>query len=422
MSGGKKSGPDAPAAPDPYQTAQAQTQANRDALLTSAEINRYNEVTPYGSVEWFGPGGVPAGELGDPSTAYQGGGASPTGSGKFGGLLDQAQQRPQSFGATDDPRAGQWTRKVSLDPADQARLEQQRELAASLGGTALNRAGQLTQDPFSLEGISELPGYGDFGGERQRMEDALYGRATSRLDPRFEQQRTSMETQLANQGIPVGSEAWQQAMETQGRTETDAYQQALNEAVMGGGAEQSRLFGMGLTGRQQGISERLMERQQPMQELMQILGGIPGIQQGQFAQPAQYQGAPADVTGAIGMGYQGALNQYNQQMQQQNALMSGLFGLGGTGLAAWMLCWVAEELYGPLAEKTAMIRAYMRRHLTDRTPLGIFARTYLKYGKAWAKWVRASRLLRFIARPIWDRLYIKAVEEIDNGKRSIYPT
>ena len=55
MSGGKKSGPDAPAAPDPYQTAQAQTQANRDALLTSAEINRYNEVTPYGPAQTIRP-------------------------------------------------------------------------------------------------------------------------------------------------------------------------------------------------------------------------------------------------------------------------------------------------------------------------------------------------------------------------------
>ena len=62
MSGGKKDSPSAPTPPDPYQSAAAQAQANREALLTSAEINRYNEVTPFGSVSWLGPGGVPAGE------------------------------------------------------------------------------------------------------------------------------------------------------------------------------------------------------------------------------------------------------------------------------------------------------------------------------------------------------------------------
>ena len=424
MSGGKKDSPDAPAAPDPYRTAAAQAQANREALLTSAEINRFQELTPFGSVQWLGPGGVPAGELTAPTAQpYQPVPTSPLG-GKF---ADRIAQRQAALPApTEDPRAGQWTRVVSLDPAEQAQLEQQRQLAAALGGTALTRAEQLTAEPFGLEGISPLPGVGDFGGERQRVEEALYGRMTSRLDPRFEQEQRALETRLANQGIPVGSEAWQQAMENFGMRREDAYQAALADAIAAGGQEQSRLFGLGMMGRQQGISERLMERQQPMTELAQILGGIPPIQQGQFAQPAQYQAAPADVQGAIGMGYQGALNQYNQQMAQQQAMMSGLFGLGGTLGAAYLLgpymCWVAEELYGPLAEKTVIVRAYVQSHIDSHSLLGGFARAYRKHGRTWAKWVRAHPLARLLARPIWDHLYRLAVKELENGKRSIHTT
>jgi hypothetical protein len=49
---GKKSGPAAPAAPDPVATAQAQGQYNKDAAITQANLNRIDQYTPQGSITY----------------------------------------------------------------------------------------------------------------------------------------------------------------------------------------------------------------------------------------------------------------------------------------------------------------------------------------------------------------------------------
>ena len=47
-----KSSPQPPQMPDPYQTANAQAGANREAIRESALVNRYDQQTPWGSVTW----------------------------------------------------------------------------------------------------------------------------------------------------------------------------------------------------------------------------------------------------------------------------------------------------------------------------------------------------------------------------------
>jgi hypothetical protein len=48
----------------------------------------------------------------------------------------------------------------------------------------------------------------------------------------------------------------------------------------------------------------------------------------------QTQVAPTDVVGAYNNAYQQQFANYNSQLQQNNATTGGLFGLGGTALAA----------------------------------------------------------------------------------------
>ena len=48
-----------PKAPDPMETAQAQGQINREAILESAKHNQINQVTPFGRVDWSGQIGSP---------------------------------------------------------------------------------------------------------------------------------------------------------------------------------------------------------------------------------------------------------------------------------------------------------------------------------------------------------------------------
>ena len=60
---------------------------------------------------------------------------------------------------------------------------------------------------------------------RQQTIDAINSQYASRLDPQFADAQTALETQLANQGIGVGSDAYTKAMESQNRSRNDAYHQ-----------------------------------------------------------------------------------------------------------------------------------------------------------------------------------------------------
>jgi hypothetical protein len=87
--------------------------------------------------------------------------------------------------------------------------------------------------------IQQSVGDDDFEAARHRVEQALF----SRLDPQIERDREAMFTRLANQGITQGSEAW--------RNSIDDFQRGVNDlrmqAILAGGQEQSRLFGMDVT-------------------------------------------------------------------------------------------------------------------------------------------------------------------------------
>jgi hypothetical protein len=54
------------------------------------------------------------------------------------------------------------------------------------------------------------------------------------------------------------------------------------------------------------------------------------------AQIATAQAGPTDIGGYTYGSYQGQQNNYNQQVAQNNAITSGLFGLGGAALMAPM--------------------------------------------------------------------------------------
>jgi hypothetical protein len=116
---------------------------------------------------------------------------------------------------------------------------------------------------------------------RQHAEDSLYGQATSRLDPMWNQREQQFKSDLTNQGIDPNSAAGQQAYGNFGRDRNDAYQGAINSAGMLGGQEASRQQGMDLQSRMAPLGA------------MAGLQGLSGMPQNPLlpAAMAQYQGA-----------------------------------------------------------------------------------------------------------------------------------
>jgi len=281
----------APPPPDPSASVNAQAAANKDAIYESARVNQINQNTPYGSVNFTG-------EIGSPDR----------------------------------------TQNINLAPAQQQQLDLQNQIAIALGNLANQRTGQIATDPLSFDGIPQAPGVGDFSGDRQKVEQATYDRALNLMRPEFDRQRRRTETDLITRGLPGAgpaggaSEAYASEMDRLGDSQNRALTDASLAAIQAGGAEQSRLFGLGQSARQQGINEAQTLRAQPFNELAAFLQGSPALQSPQAAPVSQYQMAAPDVMGAINTAYAGQLNNYNQQRQSNNALMGGIFGLGGSAL------------------------------------------------------------------------------------------
>lgn len=69
---------------------------------------------------------------------------------------------------------------------------------------------------------------------RKSAEDATYNAYMERLQPKFEQQTSDLQTRLANQGLTVGSEAYQRAMSDLQQEQNEATNQAAYQSVLAG--------------------------------------------------------------------------------------------------------------------------------------------------------------------------------------------
>jgi len=69
---------------------------------------------------------------------------------------------------------------------------------------------------------------------RKQTQDATYNSYMERLTPEFDRQRENMATMLQNQGIPVGSEAYERAMGDLEQKQNDATSQAAYQSVLAG--------------------------------------------------------------------------------------------------------------------------------------------------------------------------------------------
>jgi hypothetical protein len=321
------------------------------------------------------------------------------------------------------------TIRQTLTPEAQKTLEAQQILQgnlARLGGTAYENAFNALSKPFSFGGqvqtqfnqggpLQNAPSAGQYGLARggpnapnltsqldlSNVAKMPVNAGTTaqeaimrRLEPNLARQRTSTETQLINQGLRPGTEAYDNAARILGEQENDlrsqaalqglnldigANQQGFTQAVQGGqfanaadlaefGARQqaqqaenqaiAQNYGQGMTAsqaqnaieaqrynqarqsaefgntaQQQALAQALTQRQLPLNEISALMSGSQ-IQNPQFA---AYQGqniAPPPIANATAQ--QGAYNQnlYNQQVGTYNTNVAGLYNLGGAGVRA----------------------------------------------------------------------------------------
>lgn len=313
---GKKT-PKPPAPIDYTAAATAQGQANLASALQTSYLSNPNIVNPYGSstTTW--------GEARDAS----------------GNVI---------------PGQTQATVRQELNPNSAAALASQQEVEKQLAALALQGAGVATRQlstPFSydpsksflnttgaqaqtytpsaaLGALNYGPKAGEYG-TAAGVDPNAYGRATGQLDlsnvaampvnagmtgqnailsrlaPQIQQSEAAMAQRLANQGITQGSEAYRNAMRTQGQQANDLYTQAALQGI-----------GLDMGANQQGYGQALSSAGLYNQAIGQNFG------QGATAREMQNQAIAQNFgQGVTSTGLQNAAQAQaaNQQMAQESA-------------------------------------------------------------------------------------------------------
>jgi hypothetical protein len=264
--------PSAPAAPDYSAAAQATAEGNLAAARQATAANRVNQYTPYGSLEY-----------------------TMSGEDKYGNPM--------------------WSATQKFSPEQQRLLDIQNQLSygvGQLGTKGLEYVGQQLENPFD---VSQLPSIGINPSET--YSDAMI----RRLAPQMEQSRGRLEQQLANQGIGIGTEAYDRAMRN--------FDQKQNDLLLGA---QTQGLQAGLQARQQGFNELAYRRNEPLNVLSALRTGSQVTAPSYVNSSQQATTAGPDLLGAAGMQYNAQLGDFNAQQAAQSNFNQGLMGLGGAGI------------------------------------------------------------------------------------------
>lgn len=185
--------PDPPAAPDPKETAAAQSQMNRETAITQYGLNATNQNTPQGSL------------------SYQ----------QIGTWADGTPR----FEAT-----------TSYSPTEQGIYQSGAQTRQNLGNIGVNQSakiGSLLNTPFDIDAARD-----------NKISNIQKGF----LDPQWQEQQAALETQLINKGIRPGSEQYQREMRDFSTNRQRAYDQSYLDAY-------KTAEGSALTERNQPINE-----------------------------------------------------------------------------------------------------------------------------------------------------------------------
>lgn len=194
----------------------------------------------------------------------------------------------------------QFTATQTLSPTGQKLYDLTNESKLNLGNagvTASKKIGDILGTNVNLS--------------NDAVENRLMDLGTRRLQPQFARDEASMRTNLINSGIRPGSDAWNSEMTRLSQNKNDALDQLL------------------LSGHSTAVNDILTERNQPLNEITALMSGSQ-VGNPNFTSTPQTQVAGVDYAGMVQNNYNAANQQYQAKMQQQNALMGGLFGLAGT--------------------------------------------------------------------------------------------
>lgn len=262
--------PSPPPAPDYVGAAEATGASNLEAARAATAANRVNQYTPYGSLTYY-----------------------------------------QDPNAT-DPDHG-WSSYTTLSPDQQTLLNQQNKTSIGLAGLADRGLGYVNDTLSHQLTAKDLPA--DMVNPGETGAQALM----RRYQPQMDQSRKALETQLANQGIMPGSEAYDNSMRTQYQSENDLRSQAQIQGIE---------IGQNAQNQQLGVKTQLQNN--PLNVLNAVRSGSQITNPSFGAVPQQANAGGTDYSSAMQGMNNYNMGLYNSEVAANNSSNSGLMGLMGT--------------------------------------------------------------------------------------------
>lgn len=262
--------PDTPTPPDPMATSQAQTGTNVATALANQQLTQTNQVGPDGSITYSHNGTT---DFTDPYT-------------------NQTYKLPNS------------TKTTTLSPTGQL-------IHDSNNATSLNLANLGKSQSSMLANLLSKP----FDGSNNATESRLMEMGRKRLDPMLADRTEQLRTSLSNQGIKLGSSAYDRAIANDNQSKNDAENQLL------------------LTGHNQAYQEGYANYTNPINIINSLQSGSQ-VQMPQFDSIQTPQIATTDNAGLINNNYAQQVANSNSQFQAGQQGLGGLFGFGASAIAA----------------------------------------------------------------------------------------
>jgi len=216
---------------------------------------------------------------------------------------------------TDSQGNPRYTANVELSADQRKLLDQQNRTSLGLGNLqeqGLGYVENMISNPFDTSGLAQT---GINAGE-QMSESVM-----RRLQPNIQMEQQQFDAQMANQGIPLGSEAYANAKRMFDERQNDK----LTSAIIQGTET-------GMRARTQGFNELGYMRNEPINTLSAIRSGSQVTNPNFVTTPAG-----ADYLGAAQSGYNAQLANANAQNAASSGFTSGLMNLGGNLGAAYMM-------------------------------------------------------------------------------------
>lgn len=291
----------APAPPDPRETSKAQTGTSVATALANTSLGNVSRV------------------------------------GADGSTLDYKVSGNYDF---TDPYTGltyalpQYTATEKLSAPAQAIFDTRQGAEQNLATAAKNQSGNVV-NTMSEAWNPDLSAFSDstkpFTADTSAIEKRLFELGSNTLNPQFDRQRADLETRLSNQGIKMGSAAYDRALNEQGNTQNQAYSDL---ALRGRGQAFNEMFTINQqqgSQRQQLFQEEQAKRNQPLNELTALMSGS------QVSMPNFTINRPSaipttDNAGLINAEYQQKQANWQQEQAKWDSMVGGLFGLGSAGI------------------------------------------------------------------------------------------